>query len=99
MTHIGLIIGMASLIYACRLAGFSLKMRLTPYWERVLRLMPITVFATLATLGLVRVQTLQVSHVAALLSAGVVACRTRQIGLSVLVGLGTLWILMLMGMP
>ena len=99
MTHIGLIIGMSSLIYACRLAGFSIKICLTPYWERVLHLMPIAVFATLATLGLIRTQTLQVSHVVALLSAGVVAWRTRQIGLSVLVGLGTLWVWIPMGMP
>jgi branched-subunit amino acid transport protein len=98
MTTLPLILGMAALIYACRLAGFLIpNPRLTPYWGRVFHLLPIAVFATLVTSGLARVPTLQLGHLLTFVIAGLITWRTRQIGLSVLVGLVLLWVLSMIG--
>ncbi|MBX3085631.1 MAG: AzlD domain-containing protein [Anaerolineae bacterium] len=95
---LSLITCMALAVYMCRAAGFTLgDVHLTAFWERFFRFMPLAVFATLFTSGLVHAPALQIGHGIALLVAGVVMWRTRQVGLSVLVGLVMLWLLAISG--
>ena len=83
-----------ALIFTYRFAGFAVNIcRLSLFWERFLRFVPISVFAALVVSSLYKDnQTLGVKLVA-LAVAGMVMWRTRQLWLSILIGLGTLWLL------
>ena len=92
------ILAVALVVYVCRLSGFLVgNIRLTGYWERFFWLLPSAVFAALVMTSLLRIQALHAGQALALVSAGMVAWRTRQVGLSVLVGLATLWAMTIMG--
>ena len=84
--------------FAWRYAGFTLKIsQASPFWERFLRLIPISVFTALVVSGLYKDVDLLRPEIFALAIAGVVAWRTRQFGLSVISGLAALWGLTFLG--
>ncbi len=86
----------AALIYTCRWAGFALAVpRTLPFGEPFLRRVPAALFTALIISSLFKEGDLLVMKWISLAVAGGVAWYTRQLGLSVLVGLAILWMLML----
>ena len=91
-------VGVTTLVFAYRFAGFTLNIRrVSPLWERFLHFVPVSVFTALVVSSLYKNgESLDVTLIA-LVVAGAVMWRTRQLGLSILLGLGALWILALLG--
>ena len=84
------------LIFVWRFAGLTLKVPHTsPFWERFLSYIPISIFAALVVSALYTSSELLNLKIVALVVAGGVAWRTRQFGLGVVTGLAVLWILVL----
>lgn len=94
MSTLLLIALLGVMVYSIRLAGFLLPHQWAdhPLVARSAHAIPIAALAAL-TIGGIRVDTrsdwLQLAVVA---TAGLIALRTKQVGLSVLVGLALLWI-------
>ena len=81
--------------FVWRLAAFSLpSVPVSPFWEQFLRFVPITVFAALAVSSLYKEPAYLSLKFVALALAGIVVWRTRQFGLSVVLGLIVLWVLL-----
>jgi branched-subunit amino acid transport protein len=94
MSIVALIGSAAFFVYLCRVGGFVVpNIRLTPYWERFFHLLPSGVFAALLVVALTHMPTFESKHGIALLVVGLAMWRTKQIALSVAVGLVVLWVL------
>jgi branched-subunit amino acid transport protein len=92
MNILALTLAAAVIIYLCRWSGFALNpASASPFWSAFLRYVPIAIFTALVVTPLTKNTGTLGPQVAALATAGLVARRTRQPGLSVLVGLGVLW--------
>jgi branched-subunit amino acid transport protein len=82
----------ACVTFVWRYSGFTLKISQTsPFWERFLRFIPISIFTALVVSSLYKNSELLRPELFALVVAGMIAWRTRQFGLSVISGLVVLW--------
>jgi branched-subunit amino acid transport protein len=89
----------AATTFAWRYMGFALKVtQASPFWERFLRLVPISIFTALVLSGLYKDIGFLRPEIIALTIAGIVAWRTCQFGVSVISGLMALWGLALLGL-
>ncbi len=87
-----------TLVFAYRFSGFTLNVRrVSPLLERFLRFVPVSVFAALVVSSLYNGGDSFDVKLIALVVAGAVMWRTRQLGLSILLGLAAVWILALLG--
>jgi branched-subunit amino acid transport protein len=85
--------GMVVVTYGSRLAGFSLRRELPPFWVRFLHFVPIAVFAALVTPSLAGGEgEAEIRLVAAALAA-LAAWRTKQLWFALAVGMATFWLL------
>ena len=87
--------GMVAVTFGSRLAGLLVRMRLPPFWLRFLHFVPIAVFAALVTPSLEGSRGEGGIRVTAAALAAVVAWRTRNLAVTVAVGLATFWLLRL----
>jgi branched-subunit amino acid transport protein len=94
MSNLLLIAVIATLIVLCRLSGFVLPRGTSPFWNQGLRFVPLSIFTALVISALYKDSRALDIKLIALLIAGVMMWRTRRFGLSVMVGLGILWVLM-----
>ncbi len=93
-----LTVAATALIFLYRFAGFSLKVDPdSSVWERILRLVPVSVFAALVVSSLYSSPESSSIKFIALACAGAMCWRTKQAGLSILLGLAILWLLVIAG--
>ena len=93
MTFWATIAGMVAVTFGSRLAGLTLRAPLPPFWLRVLHFVPIAVFAALVTPA---VQGGRGEGEIRLVAAAVVALaawRSRNLGIALLAGMATYWLL------
>lgn len=76
-----------------RYAGLTVRVAPSPFGERFLRLVPISIFTALAVMSFAKQPEPFGLKFVVIAIAGVVAWRTRQFGVSVLVGLAVWWVL------
>jgi branched-subunit amino acid transport protein len=83
--------------FLLRLAGLTMEIpQLSTVWEQLFRFVPISIFTALIVSSLYASPDLRNLKILALVVAGAVAWRTRQMGLSILVGLAILWMFVLL---
>jgi branched-subunit amino acid transport protein len=87
--------GMMAVTFGSRLAGLLVRMRLPPFWLRFLHFVPIAVFAALVTPSLEGTRGEGGVRVTAAALAAVVAWRTRNLAVTIALGLATFWLLRL----
>ena len=87
--------GMLAVTFGSRLTGLLVRIRLPPFWLRFLHFVPIAVFAALVTPSLQGSRGEGGIRVAAAALAGIVAWRTRQLALTIAVGMAAFWLLRL----
>jgi branched-subunit amino acid transport protein len=87
--------GMVGVTFGSRLAGLLVRMRLPPFWLRFLHFVPISVFAALVTPSLQGSRGEGGIRIAAAALATAVAWRTRQLALTIAVGMAAFWLLRL----
>ena len=87
--------GMVAVTFGSRLAGLLVRMRLPPFWLRFLHFVPIAVFAGLVTPSLEGSRGEGGIRLAASVLAALVAWRTRNLAITIAVGLGAFWLLRL----
>ncbi len=90
-------LGMCAVTFGSRLVGLSLRTALPPFWLRFLRFVPIAVFAALIVPEIPGSSGETGIRVVSALLAALVAWRTRQLWLTVLVGFGIFWLFKLFG--
>jgi branched-subunit amino acid transport protein len=89
-----LVLAIMALVYSWRLLGFTLPLApQSGFWRGFFQHLPIALFTTLTILPLTRDTADLDMKALALVVAGIVMWRTRHMGMSVLVGMGALWIL------
>ena len=88
--------GMVAVTFGSRLTGLTMRMQLPAFWLRFLHFVPIAVFAALVTPSLQGSRGEGGIRVAAAALAGVVAWRSRQLGLAIAVGMSAFWLLRLL---
>ena len=87
--------GMLAVTFGSRLAGLLVRMRLPPFWLRFLHFVPIAVFAGLVTPSLEGSRGEGGIRLAASGLATLVAWRTRNLAVTIAVGLAAFWLLRL----
>jgi branched-subunit amino acid transport protein len=87
--------GMLAVTFGSRLAGLTLRVELPPFWLRFLHFVPISVFAALVTPSLQGGQGEGEIRLTAAVVTGVLAWRTRNLGVALLAGLLAFWSLRL----
>jgi branched chain amino acid efflux pump len=85
--------GMVAVTYGSRLAGFSLRRELPPFWVRFLHFVPIAVFAALVSPSLAGDQGESEIRLAAAVLAALAAWWTKQLWFALAVGMATFWLL------
>lgn len=86
----------AVIVYLCRLSGFLVRFKTTsPLLQTYLNFVPIAVFAAVIVPSTLREPNLISMRLVALFTATVVIRNTGNVGLSMLVGMGTLWIVLI----
>lgn len=94
MATYGLILGMALATYVTRaLTVFLLSRRLTPVVERFLAHIPAAVFAAMAAPPLLAPEGVFAPGLGAVAAIPAVAWRTRQVLPTILVGMGSYWLI------
>jgi branched-subunit amino acid transport protein len=88
--------GMVAVTFGSRLAGLRLQARLPPFWLRFLHFVPIAVFAALVTPSLEGTRGEGGIRLAAAALVVAVAWRTRQLALTVAVGMAAFWLFRLL---
>jgi branched-subunit amino acid transport protein len=88
--------GMLAVTFGSRLSGLLVRMRLPAFWLRFLHFVPIAVFAALVTPSLEGSRGEGGVRVAAAALAGVIAWRTRNLAVTIAVGLAAFWLLRLL---
>lgn len=91
------VLGVATITLAFRLIGYIWVIPSSPRLERFSRFLPISVLAAFVTSALYRQPQQLESKTMALLFAALVMRGTRQLGLAVLLGLATLWVMAWLG--
>ena len=87
--------GMLAVTFGSRLAGLLVRMRLPPFWLRFLHFVPIAVFAGLVAPSLQGSRGEGVIRLAAAALASIIAWRTRNLAVTIAVGLAAFWLLRL----
>lgn len=96
MSGFAQILLLGAVIYLCRLSGFVVALPTSAPWiQDALRFVPVAVFAALVVPSLTTEPEIAPAKLLALLAAGTLYLRTRNLGLSLLVGLIVLWLLLL----
>jgi len=96
MNAFPLILAAAAVVYACRLSGFLVTPGDAPHWwQAYLRFVPISVFSALIVPSMMRDPELLGIKVVAFAVAALVIWKTRRFEVSILSGLGALWLLTL----
>jgi branched-subunit amino acid transport protein len=85
--------GMVAVTFGSRLAGLSLRVELPAFWLRFLHFVPIAVFAALITPSLQGTRDEGGIRVAAALAVALAAWRTRNLGVALVAGMATFWLL------
>mgnify|MGYP003558498047 FL=1 len=85
--------GMVAVTFGSRLAGLSLRVELPAFWLRFLHFVPIAVFAALITPSLQGTRDEGGIRVAAALVVALAAWRTRNLGVALVAGMATFWLL------
>ena len=85
--------GMVAATFGSRLAGLSLRVELPAFWLRFLHFVPIAVFAALITPSLQGTRDEGGIRVAAALVVALAAWRTRNLGVALVAGMATFWLL------
>jgi branched-subunit amino acid transport protein len=87
--------GMVAVTFGSRLVGLTLQAELPPFWLRFLHFVPIAVFAALVTPSLEGPRGEGGIRVLAAGAAALVAWRTRQLAVTIVVGMAAFWLLRL----
>jgi branched-subunit amino acid transport protein len=87
------VLGMLVVTFGSRLAGLTLRAEVPPFGLRVLRFVPISVFAALVTSSLAGDRGEGEIRLVAAGLAAVAAWRTRQLWVAIAVGMGAFWLL------
>jgi branched-subunit amino acid transport protein len=91
MSALPIILGMATVTYATRIAGLWLRASVPPFWKHFLRFVPIAVFAALVAPALPGTRgEAGVRILAAVLAAGV-SWRFHKLWLGIAVGMAAYW--------
>jgi branched-subunit amino acid transport protein len=99
MDNILLIVFLAALVYGLRVSGFvAPATRLSPFWARFLGFVPVSVFAALTATPLLS-EGMSGARATALAASGLLMWRTRQLGVSIALGLALLGLLQALGIP
>lgn len=86
----------AVIVYLCRLSGFLVRFKTTsPLLQTYLNFVPIAVFAAVIVPSTLRELDLIGIKLVALFIATLMMRKTGNVGLSMLVGMGTLWIVLI----
>jgi len=85
--------GMVAVTFGSRYAGLVRRAALPPFWVRFLHFVPIAVFASLVTPSVAGARGEAGIRVAACLVAALAAWRTRQLWVSIAVGMAVFWLL------
>ena len=93
MSALPTILGMAAVTYATRLGGVWARVRLPPFWLRVLRYVPVAVFAALVVPALPGPQGWEAARGVGALAAGLAVWRFKQLWAALAVGMGVYWLL------
>jgi branched-subunit amino acid transport protein len=84
---------MVAVTFGSRFSGLLLRHELPPFWLRFLHFVPIAVFAALVTPSVAGARGEGEIRTVAVALAGLVAWRTRSLGLSLALGLVAFWLL------
>lgn len=87
--------GMVAVTFGSRLTGLTMRMQLPAFWLRFLHFVPIAVFAALITPSLEGSRGEGGIRVTAAALAGIVAWRTRNLAVTIAVGMAAFWLLRL----
>jgi branched-subunit amino acid transport protein len=83
-----------AVIYVVRISGFMLKTTtISPFWVQFLRFVPIAVFTAFVVSALYHDTSFLSGKMIAFAIAGVSLWRTKQFGLSVIIGLAIMFLL------
>ncbi len=94
MERLGLILAVAAVTYAARIAGFTIDQGRIPHrLDRALTYVPIAAFAALVVPGLSDDGSLAPVRIGAALLAAAVILLTRQLWASLLAGMVVFWLL------
>ncbi|MBU8899842.1 AzlD domain-containing protein [Corallococcus sp. H22C18031201] len=93
MNVLPIILGMAAVTYAPRLAGLWLRVEVPPFWQRFLRFVPIAAFSALVVPALPGERGEAGVRLFAALLAAVATWRFRKLWLGILVGMAAYWLL------
>jgi branched-subunit amino acid transport protein len=85
--------GMVAVTFGARLAGLTLRRPLPPALTRVLHFVPIAVFAALVTPALAGTRGEGGIRLVAAAVVTLAAWRTRNLGIALLAGMATFWLL------
>jgi branched-subunit amino acid transport protein len=91
MSPLPIILGMAAVTYASRLAGLLLRTSVPPFWERFLRFVPIAVFAALVVPALPGERGEAGVRLLAAALAAAASWRFRKLWLGIAVGMAAYW--------
>ncbi len=97
MSSIVVILGMAAITYATRIAGFVLvNIEVPPFWLRFLHFVPIAVFAALVVPALPSQQGEWGLRLVAAALAALAIWHTKKLWVGILVGMAVFWLLRLL---
>lgn len=85
--------GMVAVTFGSRYAGLALRTQLPAFWVRFLHFVPIAVFAALVTPALEGDLGEGEIRLAGAIVTGLVAWRTKSLGLSIAAGMLAFWLL------
>jgi branched-subunit amino acid transport protein len=85
--------GMVAVTFGSRFAGLALHRELPPFWLRFLHFVPIAVFASLVTPSVAGSRGEGEIRLLAVALSGLVAWRTRNLGLAIALGMVAFWVL------
>jgi branched-subunit amino acid transport protein len=85
--------GMVAVTFGSRFAGLALHRELPPFWLRFLHFVPIAVFASLVTPSVAGSRGEGEIRLLAVALSGLVAWRTRNLGLAIALGMLAFWVL------
>src|SRR5262245_31155965 len=93
-----LMASITAITFLWRFTGLSVSLSSpSPFWAQFLRFMPISIFAALTVSAMFKDASLMNPKLLALAISGVIAWKSRQMGLSILCGLLVLWIFVWLG--
>ncbi len=89
-------LGMCAVTFGSRYLGLSLRGQLPAFWLRFLRFVPVAVFTSLVVPEIQGTRGEGTIRIVAAILAGLVAWRTKQLWLTMVVGMVVFWLLRLL---